>query len=339
MSNKKLFISSIADIQFNEQENGTLIKGIEAFRAGEWRGKIYSITDLKKMASNFRKLKNTATLEPPMKVDHSESAENQIGWVKKLYVEGDTLLADVLVTEPYAVEKIERGTWKKVSAEIYSNFVDDSTDWEYGMTFRALSIVSIPHLKNIKSIALNSESLESFEEEQNKKTGVEGEMSLPDWFVEGERIKKQAIEEDAKFAEMYKDTYKNLDYSPKSSFSEKPKEDKGFITLANGQTIEVDYNSFDYAKIEEHVKDSEKFVQIGESDYISLDAIHQFKPAQPVPTDGNNNRLDGKDLVKNRKNKEKYEDEALDQAKDLFYDEEYPEAFGEWNSMKQDDKK
>lgn len=157
---------------YEESEQGFLLKGIEAFRVGTWRGKAYTVKNLQEMATNFKALKEENLLEPPMKVDHSESARDQIGWIADLYVEGDALLADVLFTEADAMEKVKRGTWKKVSAEIYSNYTEESNGKNYGMVFRALSIVSIPHLKNIKGIVLNSESLEeevlSVTEEQLK---------------------------------------------------------------------------------------------------------------------------------------------------------------------------
>jgi hypothetical protein len=166
---KQFYLSNLPFNSFNEEN---VVKGIEAFKAGTWRGKPYSIADLEAMAENFKVLKEEGLLEPPMKIDHSESARDQIGWIQNLYVEGDTLLADVLFTEEDAIKKVQKGTWKKVSAEIYSNYTEESNGKNYGMVFRALSIVSIPHLKNIKGIVLNSESLEeevfSVNEEQLK---------------------------------------------------------------------------------------------------------------------------------------------------------------------------
>ncbi|MGG1219357.1 hypothetical protein ABE236_18115 [Priestia endophytica] len=156
----RFYVSNLPFEAFEELENGYLLKGIEAFKAGTWRGKQYSVENLQEMADNFKALKEENLLEPPMKVDHSESARDQIGWVQSLYVEGDALLADVLFTEKDAMEKVKRGTWKKVSAEIYSNYREESNNRSYGMVFRALSIVSIPQLKSIKGIVFNSESIE-----------------------------------------------------------------------------------------------------------------------------------------------------------------------------------
>jgi uncharacterized protein YbjQ (UPF0145 family) len=154
------YISNLPFEAYEESEKGFLLKGIEAFKAGTWRGRTYTVENLEEMAANFKSLRDENLLEPPMKVDHSESARDQIGWIDNLYVEGDALLADVLFTEKDAMEKVKRGTWKKVSAEIYSNYKEEANGRNYGMVFRALSIVSIPQLKSIKGIVLNSEFIE-----------------------------------------------------------------------------------------------------------------------------------------------------------------------------------
>jgi hypothetical protein len=152
------YISNLPDNKF--QETDGLVTGIEAFKAGTWRGVKYTPAHLQEMADNFKRLKEDGLLEPPMKVDHSESAKDVVGWVQNLYVDGDSLMADVLFTEQEAIEKVRRGTWRKVSSEIYSRYKEEANGKDYGMVFRALSIVSIPHLKNIKGIILNGEALE-----------------------------------------------------------------------------------------------------------------------------------------------------------------------------------
>jgi hypothetical protein len=156
----KFYISNLPFEAFEENEQGFLLKKVEAFKAGTWRGRTYTVENLQEMAENFKTLKEENLLEPPMKVDHSESARDQIGWIQDLYVEGDALYADVLFTEEEAMQKVKRGTWKKVSAEIYHNYKEEANGKEYGMVFRALSIVSIPQLKNIKGIVLNSEAIQ-----------------------------------------------------------------------------------------------------------------------------------------------------------------------------------
>ncbi|RAS73222.1 hypothetical protein, partial [Priestia endophytica] len=77
---------------------------------------------------------------------------NIAGWIVNVYVKGNSLFVDLEVTEPDVMQKIKRGTFKKVSAEIYTSYTDEKTLTHYGIVLRAVSIVSIPQLKNIKGI-------------------------------------------------------------------------------------------------------------------------------------------------------------------------------------------
>lgn len=71
------------------------------------------------MVLNFHRLKDQ--LEPPLLVGHYGTPWDIGGWVVNLYAtaDGATLLADLDVTEPDVLERIERGTFRKISAEIY----------------------------------------------------------------------------------------------------------------------------------------------------------------------------------------------------------------------------
>jgi len=138
--------------KFSEIDTLPLIRGVEVFKVGTWRGKEYTIEDLKAMEHNFKEL--VGTLDPPLKVDHSESAHNIAGWVVDVYVNKSSLYVDLEVTEPEVIEKIKRGTFKKVSVEIYTNYVEESTLTHYGTVLRAVSIVSIPQLKTIRGLEI-----------------------------------------------------------------------------------------------------------------------------------------------------------------------------------------
>lgn len=140
-----------------EYAEGKLIRGVEVFRAGTYRGRTWTPDDIARMVANFQALQGR--LDPPLRVNHSGDAWDVVGWVRRLYQEDDLLLADIEVTEPEALARIERGTFRKVSAEIYPNFVDDDGK-EYGPTIRAIAIVDIPQVKTIRGIVLNSEALD-----------------------------------------------------------------------------------------------------------------------------------------------------------------------------------
>lgn len=235
---KHLFLSTLPFDKFNEQTG--LIKGVEAFKAGTWRGFTYTVDHLHQMAENFKKLKEEGLLEPPMKVDHSESARDVVGWIQDLYVEGDSLMADVLFTEEEAIQKVKRGTWKKVSSEIYHNYKEESNGKEYGMVFRALSIVSIPHLKNIRGIVLNAEEVEEMNLEELKKL-------LDQKFAEIAKDKVDFAEHANKLMEEFKKFYEGEVQKYKEE-AKKAKEDaKKFAEMLKAKEIEQEVKAYSEA--------------------------------------------------------------------------------------------
>jgi hypothetical protein len=145
-----------------EELRGWIIKDIEIFKAGTYRDIPYTEDHLDEMVKNFLILKSAGTFEPVFKKDHSESVEDQIGWIANVYREGDLLKADLHVTEWMAMDKIESKTWKYVSSEIYPPELaaGEFGDSIQGHVLRGVAIVSVPKVKGLKGIVLNSEILE-----------------------------------------------------------------------------------------------------------------------------------------------------------------------------------
>jgi hypothetical protein len=143
-----------------EKLRGWIIKDVEVFKAGTWRGITYTESDLENMVQHFKDLKASGTLDPVFKINHSEDVRDQAGWILDIRKDGDLLLADIHITEWLAYDKISDGTWKKVSAEIY---LPELAEAEFGIrdhVFRAVAVVSIPKVKDIKGfsgVLLNSE--------------------------------------------------------------------------------------------------------------------------------------------------------------------------------------
>jgi hypothetical protein len=140
-----------------ENMSGWIIKDVEIFAAGTWRGIDYSEKDLENMVSHFQTLKADGKLDPVFKINHSEDARDQAGWILDVRKEGELLMADIHVTEWEAYDKIQNKTWKKVSSEIY---LPEMAEEEFGIkdhVLRAVAVVSIPKVKSIKGIVLNSE--------------------------------------------------------------------------------------------------------------------------------------------------------------------------------------
>jgi phage I-like protein len=152
------------------QVTGWVIKDVEIFAAGTWKGITYTDQDLEHMVQHFYDLKDAEKFDPVFKVNHSEDARDQVGWILDVRKDGSILTADIHVTEWEAYDKIQSGTWKKVSAEIY---LPELAQAEFGINdyvLRAVAVVSIPAVKDIKGIVLNSERWDN-DPGQNKYKG------------------------------------------------------------------------------------------------------------------------------------------------------------------------
>jgi len=128
------------------------IYGMEVFAPGVYRGTSFTPDDVKKIAENFPLLKEKFGLDVNVKVNHTDDANAIIGWVMNVYEKEGKLYADAVITEPEAFEKIKRGTWKKVSCEIYMDFIDEETNTSYGKALRAIAIVAHPQVKKVKGL-------------------------------------------------------------------------------------------------------------------------------------------------------------------------------------------
>lgn len=104
------------------------ILGIEVFATGTHNGDTYDVADLEQMVGAAGKV----GFEAPVKLGHMEDADTAallkkegmpaFGWVRNLRVQGKKLLADLMEVPKRLGELIQKGAYRRVSAEIYWNF-------------------------------------------------------------------------------------------------------------------------------------------------------------------------------------------------------------------------
>jgi len=149
------------ETQIEINEDGTAsITAMGAFRVGEFtdsmgRTNKWSLKDIEAIASNFQKLSENGQFpNVPLREDHSYSVRSVVGYMTKLYVHGDHLLVDAKITEPDAVGKYERGTYRARSAEIVSEgFMNSKTPVLTGLAF-----VDIPSVDKLFSLSRDVDS-------------------------------------------------------------------------------------------------------------------------------------------------------------------------------------
>lgn len=100
------------------------IKQVEVFSAGEWNKDKYSTEDLHQMVQAFENLKEG--FKPYLKLGHDNSQKlakssglPSVGWVERLYVQGQKLFADLEYIPEKIYKLIKSKAYRKVSCEIY----------------------------------------------------------------------------------------------------------------------------------------------------------------------------------------------------------------------------
>lgn len=125
------------------------LQGVEIFSAGVWKEDKYTIADLNDIVSAFPEV----GFEPPLKLGHHEQdGEPAIGWVDKVYVEGEKLIADFKDIPQKVYDALKRKNYKTISSEIYWDYVSDGK--KYNKVLRAVALLGadVPAVTNLETI-------------------------------------------------------------------------------------------------------------------------------------------------------------------------------------------
>lgn len=123
------------------------------FRAGTFKDSkgtlhTWTIEQLDQAVANFHHLRGNNLLGGvPVRVDHTFSARDVVGWVSDLKREGQFLLADLHFTEMSAFSKWDNGTFEPVSSEL-APYETNSGDIYYP-TLIGVAFVDIPAVEGL----------------------------------------------------------------------------------------------------------------------------------------------------------------------------------------------
>lgn len=151
---KKFDINSVIKKQYGQTHE---LKGVEVFSTGIWNGDKYTKADLENMVSAFNEHKKGFL--PPLKVGHDndqkilqESGMPAAGYINKLYINGEKLMADIVDIPKKVFELIKDGAWRRVSSEIIWNFKTNGKVYPKFFTGLALLGAEIPGVMNLKDL-------------------------------------------------------------------------------------------------------------------------------------------------------------------------------------------
>ena len=139
------------------------IPGVEIFSEGSWNGDKYSGSDLQSMLDAFPHV----GFEPTVKAGHADGQDEleekeyrkifgapALGYVSRIYRNGQKLMADLKQVPRRFASLIKTGTYKRVSSEIYWNYKDESTGKTYPRVLKSIAFLGseIPALTSLKAI-------------------------------------------------------------------------------------------------------------------------------------------------------------------------------------------
>jgi hypothetical protein len=158
----RYFQTAVATREVVETPSGSsIIKNVPVFREGKFKDSAgephtWEVGHLQQMVTNFRQLRDTGVLpNVPVRNQHKGlfGGGEVVGYVHDLRVEGTDsrgnalLVADMEITEPDALEKINRGTWRARSSEV--GVYETNDEVMHWPVFMGVAWVDIPAVEGL----------------------------------------------------------------------------------------------------------------------------------------------------------------------------------------------
>lgn len=138
------------------KQGGAILEGMRVFKKGTFKDSLgieqtWEDAHLQQMIFHFTLLKDGGVFpNVPVRVDHSFSARNVVGYFQDVYLAKDDpsfLAATIEITEPDAFEKWERGTYRSRSLEV--GFYETNDGAQYFPVIMGLAFVDIPAVEGL----------------------------------------------------------------------------------------------------------------------------------------------------------------------------------------------
>lgn len=168
------------------------IQGVEIFSVGKWNGDEYTREHLIEMVQAFEETKSG--VRPYVKLGHDskqsllqEDGLPAAGWVEKIYIKGDKLVADFVDIPRKVYDLIKSKAYRKVSSEIFWNITIGEKTYKKMLCAVALLGADTPGVMNLSDILAMYNLKKSYE-----KLGAGEELELKLFDLE-ENNKKEFI--------------------------------------------------------------------------------------------------------------------------------------------------
>jgi hypothetical protein len=131
------------------------LSSVPIFKAGTWtdsggRTKRYTANDIEQMVRNFKALLDR--VKPHLKLMHLRPEDHRritaapaLGWITSLRRDGMTLVADFAKVPQKVAQLIRAGTYRRVSAEIFHRWKDETSGKVYQNVVSAVGLLGAVH--------------------------------------------------------------------------------------------------------------------------------------------------------------------------------------------------
>lgn len=133
------------------------IAGVEIFSVGEWNGNEYTLKDLQNIVTAFSE--TSPGVRPHLKLGHDKEQKllqndglPAAGWVEKVYIRGDKLLADFIDIPKKIYELLIHKAYRKVSVELWVNSKVNEKIYPLALSAIALLGADAPGVENLNDI-------------------------------------------------------------------------------------------------------------------------------------------------------------------------------------------
>jgi hypothetical protein len=133
------------------------LEGVEIFSVGKWNGDDFTHDDLQEMIKSFEATKTG--IVPGIKLGHGKeqallksSELPSAGWVEKLYIKGDKLVADFKDIPKAIYNLIQKGAYKKPSIELFPKITIKGQQYKNLIGAVALLGAELPGVMDLSDI-------------------------------------------------------------------------------------------------------------------------------------------------------------------------------------------
>lgn len=165
-----------------QKDGSAIVRDYPVFKAGTFRDSwgdqhTWTPEHLQQMVDNFDLLRVRLIFpDVPVRSDHSLSVEKVQGYFESVRTDGALLYADLRITEPTALDKLARGTYRSRSLEVGMFVANDES--AYWPTIFGVAFVDIPAVEGLHSKPNNKTSY--FSMAATEENPMSGTTTAPD---------------------------------------------------------------------------------------------------------------------------------------------------------------